>query len=56
MTKLEKHIRRKWESIKDLPYVNIALKKIKEKEEYSNLKRYLGGDEEKLWKFFNNGK
>ena len=42
--KLEKHIRRKWESIKDLPYVNTVLKKIKEKDEYFNPKRYLWGD------------
>ena len=50
--KLEKHIRRKWESIKDLPYVNTVLKKIKEKEEYFNPKRYLGGDEEIFMEIF----
>lgn len=48
MAKLEKHIRREWESTKDLPHVNIILEKIKEKEGYFNPKRYLGDDEEKF--------
>ena len=49
MAKLEKYIRTKWESTKDLPFANIVFKKIKEKDEYFNPKRYLGGDEEKYF-------
>ena len=56
MAKLEKHIRREWESTKDLPHVNIILEKIKEKEGYFNPKRYQGMMKKNLWKFFNNGK
>ena len=35
---------------KDLPLVNIVLKKFKEKDNYFNPMRYLGGDEEKYFK------
>ena len=49
MAKLEKYIRTKWECTKDLPFANIVFKKIKEKDEYFNPKRYLGGDEEKYF-------
>ena len=41
MTMLEKTIRKKWEKTKDLPLVNIIFKKIKEKDEYFNLIKYL---------------
>ena len=44
MAKVEKYIRKKWESTKDLPFVNKIFKKIKEKAEYFNPKRYLWGD------------
>ena len=49
MAQLEKAIRRKWVTTKDLPLVNIVLKKFKEKDNYFNLMRYLGGDEEKYF-------
>ena len=38
---------KKWEVTKDLPLVNIILKKIKVKGEYFNAKKYLVEDEEK---------
>ena len=47
MAQLEKAIRRKWVTTKDLPLVNIVLKKFKEKDNY--FMRYLGGDEEKYF-------
>ena len=40
MTQFEKAIRRKWVTTKDLPLVNIVLKKFKEKDNYFNLMRY----------------
>ena len=49
IAQLEKTIRRKWVTTKDLPLVNIVLKKFKEKDNYFNLMRYLGGDEEKYF-------
>ena len=49
MTQFEKAIRRKWVTTKDLPLVNIVLKKFKEKDNYFNPMRYLGGDEEKYF-------
>ena len=49
MAQLEKAIRQKWVTTKDLPLVNIALKKFKEKGNYFNPMRYLGGDEEKYF-------
>ena len=49
IAQLEKTIRRKWETTKDLPLVNIVLKKFKEKDNYFNLMRYLEGDEEKYF-------
>ena len=36
MAQLEKAIRRKWVTTKDLPLVNIVLKKFKEKDNYFN--------------------
>ena len=50
MAQLEKAIRRKWVTTKDLPLVNIVLKKFKEKDNYFNPMRYLEGDEEKYFK------
>ena len=35
--------------MKDFPFVNIAFKKNREKDEYFNPKQYLGGDEEKYY-------
>ena len=49
MTLLEKNIRKKWETMKDFPFVNIAFKKTREKDEYFNPKQYLEGDEEKYY-------
>ena len=49
MALLEKNIRKKWETMKDFPFVNIAFKKIREKDEYFNPKQYLEGDEEKYY-------
>ena len=49
MAQLEKTIRRKWVTTKDLTLVNIFLKKFKEKGNYFNLMRYLRGDEEKYF-------
>ena len=46
---LEMALRKKWEATKDLPLVNIILKKFKEKDEYFNLKKYLGEDEQKYF-------
>ena len=50
ITLLEKNIRKKWKAMEDFPFVNIAIKKIREKDEYFNPKQYLGGDEEKYYK------
>ena len=47
MAQLEKAIRQKWVTTKDL--VNIVLNKFKEKDNYFNPMRYLGGDEEKYF-------
>ena len=47
--KLEMNIRRKQESTNDLPFVDIVFKKIREKDEYLNPKKYLGSDEEKYF-------
>ena len=49
MALLEKNIRKKWETMENFPFVNIAFKKIREKDEYFNPKQYLGGDEEKYY-------
>ena len=46
MALFQKNIRKKWETMKDFPFVNIAFKKIREKDEYFNPKQYLEGDEE----------
>ena len=49
MAQLEMAIRRKWVTTKVLPLVNIVLNKFKEKDNYFNPMRYLGGDEEKYF-------
>ena len=49
VTMLEKTIRKKWGKTKDLPLVNVILKKIKGKDEYFNPIKYLEGDEEKYF-------
>ena len=49
MAQLKMAIRRKWETTKDLPLVNIVLKKVKEKDSCFNPMRYLGRDEEKYF-------
>ena len=50
MAQLDKALRRKWVTTKDLPLVNIVLKEFKEKDNYFNSMKYLGGDEEKYFK------
>ena len=47
MHTLEMAIRRKWESTKDLPLVNVILKKFKEKDKYFKPTKYLREDQEK---------
>ena len=47
MHTLEMAIRRKWESTKYVPLVNVILKKFKEKDEYFKPMKYLGEDQEK---------
>ena len=47
MHTLEMAIRRKWESTKYLPLVNVILKKFKEKDEYFKPTKYLREDQEK---------
>ena len=42
-------IRKKWETTKYLPLVNITLKKFEEKDNYFNSKKYLEEDEEKYF-------
>ena len=49
MALFEKNIRKKLETMKDFPFVNIAFKKTREKDEYFNPKQYLEGDEEKYY-------
>ena len=49
VTMLEKTIRKKWGKTKDLPLVNVILKKIKGKDEYFNPIKYLEEDEEKYF-------
>ena len=44
MALLEKNIRKKWETMKDFPFVTV-FKKIREKDKYFNPKQYLRGDE-----------
>ena len=56
MAQLEKAIRRKWVTTKDLPLVNIVLKKFKEKDNYLNPMRCLGEDEEKYFEFYSSGR
>ena len=52
MALLEKNIRKKLKTMKDLLFDNIVLKNFREKDDYFNPKKYLGGDEEILqrWK------
>ena len=49
MAKLEMNIRRKWETTKELPFVNIVFKKIREKNKYFNPKKSLGREEEEYF-------
>ena len=49
MPLLEMALGKKCEVAKDFPLVNIILKKIKEKDEYFNAKKYLVEDEEKYF-------
>ena len=53
---LEMALRKKREATKDLPLVNIILKKFKEKDEYFNLKKYLGEDEQKYFELLQDWK
>ena len=53
---LEMALRKKWEVTKDLPLVNIILKKIKENDKYLNPKKYLGDDEEKYFELLQDWK
>ena len=46
---LKMAIRKKWETTKYLPLVNITLKKFEEKDNYFNSKKYLEEDEEKYF-------
>ena len=52
MALLEKNIRKNLKTMKDLLFDNIVLKNFREKDDYFNPKKYLGGDEEILqrWK------
>ena len=56
MAMLEKTIKKKWEKTKDLPLVNVILKKIKEKDKYFNPIKYLEGDEEKYFELLQHWK
>ena len=47
--KLEKVLRKKWEKTKDLPIINVLLKKIREGDNAFNPKDYLGKDEEQYF-------
>ena len=47
--KLEKVLRKKWEKTKDLPIINVLLKKIREGDNACNPKDYLGKDEEQYF-------
>ena len=52
MALLEKNIRKKLKTMKDLLFDNIVIKNFREKDDYFNPKKYLGVDEEILqrWK------
>ena len=47
--KLEKVLRKKWEKTKDLPIINVLLRKIREGDNAFNPKDYLGKDEEQYF-------
>ena len=52
VSKMFQEPRQKWVTAKDLLLVNIVLKKFKEKDNYFNPMRYLGGDEQKILQNF----
>ena len=53
---LEMALKKKWEATKDLPLVNIILKKIKEKDKYFNPKKYFREDEGKYFELLQDWK
>ena len=56
MALLEKNIRKKWETMKDFPFVNIAFKKIREKGKYLIRNSTWGEMWRSIMKFINDGR